>query len=151
MRRSLWFVIPVIGLCLLLLLQEAAWVGEFDLKLTIDTDPMILKQPLRCMTVHEYELQGMIDAPWTDEDQSGVRRIATHELMVSVTCMGRRGLFTDTYHYPRYLVVEYTPLNSPDRNPVRKAFTIPDGRGDRSMKISLPSTGPDRPLPPPAP
>jgi hypothetical protein len=138
MRRSLWFVIPVLLLCLIPLLQEEAWIGDFDVKLTIDADPQILKQPLRCMTVHEIHLDGAIHAPWTDEEQSGVRRIGPNQLLVSVTCMGRRGLFTDTYHYPRFLVLEYTPFSPAGANPVRRSFAIPEGRGDREMLISLP-------------
>lgn len=139
MRRYLWFAIPILFVCLLPLLNEAAWVGDFDVRLTIDADPMILEQPLRCITVHESQLSWAIDAPWTDEDQSRVRRIAPNQLLVSVTCMGRRGLFTDTYHYPQYLVVEYTPQGISAPRPVHKSFLIPAGRGPRAMQISLPA------------
>lgn len=137
MRRYLWFAIPILFVCLLPLLFEAAWVGDFDVRLTIDADPMILEQPLRCITVHESQLSWAIDAPWTYEDQSGVRRIAPNQLLVSVTCMGRRGLFSDTYHYPQYLVVEYSPPNMSAPSPVRRSFPIPAGRGDRAMRILL--------------
>lgn len=138
MWRSLWFVIPVLLLCLIPLLQEVGWIGDFDVMLTIDADPRILKQPIRCMTVHETHLGGAIHTSWTDEDQSGVRRIAPNQLLISVTCMGRRGLFTDTYHYPRFLVLEFTPVSPAGANPVRRSFAIPEGRGDREMLISLP-------------
>lgn len=138
MRRSLWFAIPILLLCLLPLLNEAAWVGEFDVTLTIDADSKILEQPLRCIAVPESQLSYAIDVPWTDEDQSGVRRIAPNQLLVSVTCMGRRGLFTDTYHYPQYLVMEYSPNGNSAPRPVRRSFLIPVGRGPRAMQISLP-------------
>lgn len=139
MRRSLWFAIPILLLCCIPFLNEAVWVGEFVVSLTIDADPKMLEQPFRCITVPEKQLDWATSAPWSDEDQSAVRRISPNQRLVSVACWGRRGLFSDTYDFPEYLIVEYTPLNQPVLSSVRKAFSIPKGRGDRAMKISLPS------------
>lgn len=63
----------------------------------------------------------------------------TGELLVDVPCSGRDGAFGfgSSYNHPEFLVVEFRIDDNP-KQPSRMCFSIPEGRGPRTVTIGIP-------------
>lgn len=142
--RNAIIVAPMLFVVVLLLLPvgyEAVWDGRFDLTVIVDTSRSIDESSLLFATCwNEREAAHAIQNPSSYEyGFHPPRTNGNGELLIEVPCSGREGAygFRSTYHQPRFLVVEY---NTDDKlqQPSRMRFSIPEGRGPRTMKIEIP-------------
>jgi hypothetical protein len=142
--RNIIIVTSILFVLVLLLLPlgyQAVWDGHFDLRIIVDTHQPVDRSSFLFATCwHERDAVHAVQNSSIDE--YGFRSPHTTqsgELLIDVPCSGREGAFGfgSTYNQPKYLVVEYRIDNNPPQ-PLRRRFSIPRGRGPRSMTIVIP-------------
>ena len=136
---AVFFVIAIAGAPLL---SVAKWIGHFPLTAELDVAANIDRS-----TIAYVECWNDETARWLVQDRSeyvaGFERpdsTTPNTHVVTITCSGDSGgygLF-DTYHQPKFLVVQYRNVGAKDTDNVRKLIAIPPGRGPRSTMLTLP-------------
>lgn len=147
-RHKTIYAVMIVGLIVLLPFGvTAVWDGSFPLTITIQAVPTfdtthLLFKP--CWNQSQADVELELDSE--GEENDGGRPFHYSEpldantYLVRVPCSGHSGPFDIEYSYvePRFLVVEFRTTDSEDAPPLRKLFSIPEGRGPRSMTITLP-------------
>lgn len=132
---------------LLPFLQVAVWNGAFPLTITVHSSPLIelahLKiEPCWNQSYADFAMNvGTTDAGiFEDEPLLSPQSADANVYIVRVPCTGRSGPYWIEYSYieAKFLVVEYQSTVAGKAQLVRKQFSIPKGRGPRSMTITLP-------------
>ncbi len=120
----------------------AKWIGYFVL--TVDLD---LSSDIDTSSITYVECWDDDEAYWLVNDRSGYvagferpDTAAPNRHVVTIKCMGDSGAYGiyDTYHQPKFLVVQYRGADAEDADYARKLLAIPPGRGPRSTTLTLP-------------
>jgi hypothetical protein len=134
-------VILAIVVALIVPVQEAVWDGHFPLTLDLRLHQSVNDESL------------MLSIFWSEADarESLVRRSHHDHVFhpvetldgshaeISVPAFGRLSTWgAGTYHHPRFLVIEYRVDEGDNPTVARKLFSIPEGRGARSITVELP-------------
>ena len=138
-------VVVILAIVLIIVLLPLGYVsvfdGHYDLSTTVPQTDQIDPSSL------------LFAACWTKQDaQSAIANgtngtasfdfgapVATNTHVISVPFSGRSNSFgrITSYNQPQYIVVQYIPVGTAGKA-VRKRFPIPQGRGNRSMTVSIP-------------
>ena len=138
-------VVVILAIVLIIVLLPLGYVsvfdGHYDLSITVPQTDQIDPSSL------------LFAACWTKQDaQSAIANgingtasfdfgtpVAANTHVISVPYSGRSNSFgrITSYNQPQHVVVQYA-LVRPAGKTVRKRFPIPQGRGNRSMTVSLP-------------
>ena len=142
--RTIFVVTSILTIVLLLLLpfgSQAVWDGKFDLTIMISTDQPIDESSFLFATCwQEPEAVHAVKNPTVyDYGFRVAHTLASGKVLIDVPCSGRNNAYGlgSTYNHPKFLVAEYRLSDNSD-HAVRKLFTIPEGRGPRTMTVELP-------------
>lgn len=124
------------------LLFVAKWIGYFTLTVNLDVASNIDTSSITYVECWKDD-----EAHWLANDRSGY--VAGFEQpdastptahTINITCSGDSGGFGlyETYHQPKFLVVQYRNVDAEDSHYSRKVLAIPPGRGPRSTTLTLP-------------
>ena len=138
-------VVGIVAVVLIILLLPFGYVsvfdGHYDLSITVPSTDQIDPTSLlfaACWT--KQEAQSAI-ANGTNGSVSFTpgSSTASHTHMISVPYSGRTNSFGDitSHNQPQHLVIQYDLIN-PAGKTVRKQVPIPQGRGNRSMTVTVP-------------
>ena len=141
-RRIIWAAnaLLVIGIVIILMVpvgSVAIWDGSFSLILNVEAEASVDLDSVKFSMDH-------ILYPRSERRTFSSARSATQkssgQWTIDVPCSGRSGFmgYGGTYHQPGILIVDYQQTIDHERTPRREHFTIPKGRGPRSMAIQLP-------------
>ena len=121
-------------------LQSACGLGSFDLTIEVNTSQPIDEAATRFSVCwNQKYLTDVLETGTPDEGEwTAGQPVGAGHFQIEVPSSTRTGPFHIEYSYVQlqFLVVEYSLWNSQKK--VRKAFPIPEGRGARSMLVTVP-------------
>ncbi len=145
--KAMIAAIVVGGIVLLHFLQTVVWDGTFPMTVTLQATPQVDIAHLKFEACGNQKYADFaMEVGFTEEGLFGdgpfqsTQMLDANTYLVSVPCSGRSGPFEIEYSYieSQFLVVEFKTTDSGNAPPLRKQFSIPAGRGQRSMTITLP-------------
>lgn len=140
-----WAVLIAIVLMIVLLLGPSppqVWFGDFQLSITVDESEPIERESVRLATFWS-NADAELAMNSSGEHEPGFyppRFTNDFKITIDVPAFGQHETWRrpSTYYQPRFLVVEYRLASGTHPQVARKCFSIPTGRGPRSMTILLP-------------
>jgi hypothetical protein len=128
--------------CMLPFLAVMKWVGHFTLTVRVATAPNVDLDSIRYADCwREDEAKWFVEqvGRFIAEFEEPIEKLGNVQ-QVWLTSSGSHGAFglIDTYHHPPYVVIQYGLIGQPKGRLFRKAVPVPSGRGDRSVKVTLP-------------
>ena len=140
-RRTAITLAMVSGMVVFLpFLQVARGIGHFDLTIEVDPSQPIDEAAMRFSVCwnQQYLTNVLETGTPTEGEWTAGHSVSAEHFQIEVPYSTRTGPFhiESSYVQPQFLVVEYS-LSNPQRQ-VRKAFPIPEGRGARSMLVTVP-------------